>query len=331
MLPVSCWAEETEYVSLSSAETCQQLASGSATYPHYDTESGVAKLLRKGMKNKKNVIRFSYTLKSSNINSATKKFCKRVLEKAVAHTGASNEGEYLRWNYSKSGWSASGTGTNNTFKINFDFTFEYYLTAEQESAVTAKVNSIIKSMNLDGKDDYTVARDVYDYLTNNISYDYSALDTTDNPLPFTAYGAAINNKAVCQGYSLLMYRILNKCGIDCRMVAANSTNKSEKYGHAWNIIKVGGKYYYADSTWDSRYNTDYKYFLKGKKDWWDHGDYSKLYDYIKNHSLSDTEYGEREPASHKPTPTELTELTGGSKRIVVKWATVEENVLGYQV
>lgn len=37
--------------------------------------------------------------------------------------------------------------------------------------------------------------------------------------------------------------------------------------HAWNIVKVDGKYYYLDPTWDLGLNeSEYRYFLRGEND-----------------------------------------------------------------
>ena len=75
-----------------------------------------------------------------------------------------------------------------------------------------------------------------------------------------------------------MYRLLNQAGIKCIYVAGPT--------HAWNIVKIAGKYYQVDATWDDPVSSDgknilsHKYFNKSdaffKKDHvWDTSAYPK--------------------------------------------------------
>ena len=67
--------------------------------------------------------------------------------------------------------------------------------------------------------------------------------------------------AVCQGYSLLFYRLALELGVDARFIGGY-TDDGEP--HAWNIVKLGDEYYNLDSTWDAGYDeSEYKYYLRG--------------------------------------------------------------------
>ena len=54
-----------------------------------------------------------------------------------------------------------------------------------------------------------------------------------------------------------MYRLLLTAGIDCRFIGGLSRNEA----HSWNIVKLNGKYYNIDATWDAGKYPTYKYFL----------------------------------------------------------------------
>ena len=92
-----------------------------------------------------------------------------------------------------------------------------------------------------------------------ITYDHDHLNDDSYKLQFTAYAALINGTSVCQGYSALLYDMLLHEGIDCRMITGD-TDGDNVSDHAWNIVKLDGKYYNVDVTFDSSRNQK-EYFL----------------------------------------------------------------------
>ena len=82
----------------------------------------------------------------------------------------------------------------------------------------------------------------------------------------TAKGALLKKVAVCDGYSHAFQMVMRKLKIPCRFV----TGSSGSVGHAWNMVKLSGKWYHIDVTFDDPIingtNTNkkpyYRYFLK---------------------------------------------------------------------
>ena len=187
-----------------------------------------------------------------------------IIEGTFEHTGVPVEGDYLHKHY---GGLASGSIT-----ITFDENYENYLMAipiyvtvytdyDQEEELTAAVDSLLAEIIDDGMTDYEKIRAIYDYMTANIVYDYEHLNNNSYKLQYTAYAALLNKTSVCQGYANLFYRLALECGIDTRII----TGQANGGGHAWNIVKLGSKYYLVDATWDASYaqvGYDYEYFLK---------------------------------------------------------------------
>lgn len=64
---------------------------------------------------------------------------------------------------------------------------------------------------------------------------------------FSAIGAFITHKVVCQGYSLSYSFLLNGLGIKTNYVTGAIPGTS---GHAWNRIYIDGEWYNADATFD---------------------------------------------------------------------------------
>lgn len=85
---------------------------------------------------------------------------------------------------------------------------------------------------------------VHDYLVNKITYDKNMHEDQ------TAYGALINNRAVCSGYSRAFQLIMRKLNIPCFYIRGNAYNEEGEVAHAWNLILLDGDYYNVDVTWD---------------------------------------------------------------------------------
>lgn len=96
-----------------------------------------------------------------------------------------------------------------------------------------------------GMTDLDKALALHDYLVLHIAYAYK--DYINDSLGgnvYNIYGALQEGKAVCQGYAYAYYILLNNVNIENRMVVSNNMN------HAWNMLKIGGKWYHVDVTWD---------------------------------------------------------------------------------
>lgn len=140
--------------------------------------------------------------------------------------------------YVNSGFSYSATTTKiEKLIITYNTTLNNAAWQQGVDAALASVDS--------GMTDLQKAIVLHDYLAVNCEYDYENYQA--NTLPgesYSAYGVFAKRTAVCQGYALAYKYLLNQEGIDCYMVT------SDKMNHAWNLIKLDGKYYQVDVTWD---------------------------------------------------------------------------------
>ena len=225
-----------------------------------------AVILRKGMENRE--ARIAIRCPADAI-TPTDGILDEIAEKAMEETGVPTQGDYIRWTYA--GWSGSYSLESDDEGLHYVFVYDckYYTTAAQEAELSEKIDSVLQSLDInDESSDYDVICAVYDYICANVSYDYDNLNDSEYLLKYTAYAAMINKTAVCQGYSALMYRMLQQKNIDCRLIPGSN--------HAWNIVAIDGVYYNADSTWDAgRDPKNYAYFLCGDSDFAEHTRYSE--------------------------------------------------------
>lgn len=231
--------------------------------PAYTTASQCGKYMRECMRDRVSTAKFS-VISSGSVKDASK-ICanlrKSILKTAFQHTGNSREGDYIYWNLkSYQSYIRVNSSNNQITSLSFEYNFSYYTTAAQEKTLNSKIQSVLSGMKLTGKSNYYKIECIYSYICDHVDYDY----TTTTMLKHTAYAALINGKAVCQGYAALFYRMALEAGVDTRMIVG-SVNDG-KSSHAWNIAKIGSKYYSLDATWDanSKKNNTYnfRYFLR---------------------------------------------------------------------
>lgn len=222
-----------------------------------------------------------------------------------AHTGVPVEGDYLWFHFGGYNVSSGAYYQNGKYYYDFVYEVEYHSTSEQEQAVTDAIAPIVEDVLENCSSDYEKVSAIYRFITDNVRYDFENSDDISYTIKYSAYAALINKTAVCQGYTNLLYRLLLECGVDCRTV----DGIGNKQQHGWNIIKIDGNYYLADSTWDSQCvdsGVGYEYFLRGSDNFGNHtlsedyttSEFTSQYpisrtDYSPNHSFTDQWYIDR--------------------------------------
>lgn len=79
---------------------------------------------------------------------------------------------------------------------------------------------------------------------------------------FSSYGALVNRVAVCDGIASAFKLMCLIEGIDCLEVSGVGITKSGSENHAWNKVKIDGKWYIVDATWGrSAGYVNHRYFL----------------------------------------------------------------------
>ncbi len=168
--------------------------------------------------------------------------------------------------------------------------------AEVEKAITAynaKINEVEAYVKEEAaKDTYGTAEEVLyaqfanSYIATHTVYDddaYYSADKSEFPYMYNAYGALVEGKSVCYGYTFAYKAVLDKLGVPCIIVGGTSiyvgtdgTSSVENgEGHAWNYVwyansataepeeqaiatfsdKADGSWYAFDVTWNgSRVN-----------------------------------------------------------------------------
>lgn len=232
-----------------------RLAAGDTIEPdtYYTTEDEVIAAIRTGWENRMETIIVGYQ-GSADVDAMGQNMFANI----VAHTGVPTQGDYLRWHYKT--YSLSWLQDTATNKTVFTCTMTYLTTAEQEETANAEVAALLDSLNVYTASDYVKVKAIYDHLCGNVKYDTDGL-LFGNQIVYTAYSALVRNRAVCQGYANLFYRLALELNVDARLIPG--TGNGDRHG--WNIVKLGDYYYNLDATWDAEPSPGgggYGYFLK---------------------------------------------------------------------
>lgn len=163
--------------------------------------------------------------------------------------------DYPEYFWVTGGWGAGFEKKGSTITLTMQPTYSFTGSAltSAKSAYNSKVTELTKGLS--GKSDYEKSKIIHDRLIDTVTY-----VTTNNDQ--NAYGALVEGKAVCNGYARAYQHLMNEAGIPTWFVRGSSINPTTgtPIGHAWNIVKLDGKWYYTDVTWDDQgENTFYEY------------------------------------------------------------------------
>lgn len=101
---------------------------------------------------------------------------------------------------------------------------------------------------------------VHDFICENVRY-----DKLKKAYSHEIIGPLGQGVGVCEGIAKSVKILCDALGIWC-MIAVSEANpeKNIKYRHAWNIVRIGGKYYHLDVTFDNSLSSEhgirYDYF-----------------------------------------------------------------------
>ena len=159
---------------------------------------------------------------------------------------------HIFWLDNKFGYSNT---TGNTVMQLYSF-----LSAEEIESCSAQLNEKIRELHLGLLSDMTeYSREIYihDWLIGSCNYAEDVVKISDDFLSFTSFGALVNQKAVCEGYTRAMQMMLSTVGIESYPVIGNGNDGL----HMWNCVKIDNEWYYVDATWnDTEKGSGYDYF-----------------------------------------------------------------------
>ncbi len=171
-------------------------------------------------------LNLTYTGKMTEITQAS-------LNTALNTAMAKND--YIHFTMKTYGYSTSVV--NGKWLITFPAT--YWETASEVEAVTAKAVEVFSQNVSVTMNAHQKVKALHDWLVTHFEYDTSMVE-------HSAYAGITGGKTVCQGYALMMFKLLTAAKIPVRIVSGKAGGQN----HAWNLVQLDTKWYHLDPTWD---------------------------------------------------------------------------------
>ena len=146
---------------------------------------------------------------------------------------------------------------------------------------------VLNSLNLDGKSDYEKCLLIEEWVGKHITYKEN-YGNTERYCP--AVFAYFSKTGVCAHYADLFYYMANKAGL----LALEDSGTLGYSGHAWNLVKIDGMYYYTDPTNFQNFTfvngTAKAEFLYGSDDFSFHRSYKSSNEYKDRYPIASEMY-----------------------------------------
>ena len=162
---------------------------------------------------------------------------------------------YINSNISEIHWELSSTKTVS----NINARVSYIITMEERIETDKKIDTILADIIKPYMNDHEKVKAVHDYIVLNSKYD-------ENKLYYSDYDLLMEGTAVCNGYALLTYNMLNKLDIPVKLVSGTGSGVA----HIWNMVKLGDYWFHLDTTWDDPQpdigTISYSYYMLTEKE-----------------------------------------------------------------
>ena len=210
-----------------------------------------------------NVGKLSFTINLPNNLFAYADFTKQYLDEIMYAICTDRPDIFYYAGHSISGGTLHSNGeylrTLNYNVLSYDSS--YYTSSNVQGYYNALMSAVAQ-VPVDLSNRYNFIKSIHDYLADTVYY--PDLNSSDYQMSaHDAYGALVEGRAVCQGYSDGIKLLCDYYNIPCVCISGTSNGG----GHMWNAVQMDdGKWYFIDCTWDDQKSrTYYDFFLVGSQ------------------------------------------------------------------
>lgn len=103
-----------------------------------------------------------------------------------------------------------------------------------------KISEFIAETCLENMEPWQIVLNIHERIVTHCTYGSGSANNS--------YGALVEGKTACYGYSRLFLEVMERLNIPCKIVIAEDSGLG--VGHAWNVVELDGNWYHVDLTWD---------------------------------------------------------------------------------
>lgn len=139
-----------------------------------------------------------------------------------------------------------------------EYLFDKAKVKDHQRAMEARIAKLVRpaqSLTEPEKEKY-----IHDFICSGVRY-----DKLKKAYSHEIIGPLGQGVGVCEGIAKTVKVLCDRLGIWCMIAVSNSNpEKKIRYRHAWNILRIGGRYYHLDVTFDNSLGAEdeirYDYF-----------------------------------------------------------------------
>ena len=163
---------------------------------------------------------------------------------------------------------------NDEYKLSYGLPKDEYLKKVDE--FKARIESLIESACQEGDTPFEMTLALYQSEGKRLTYDNAAADTTDpSDLNLCPYRALMTDTGICQEIAGAYAYLLMQVGVDATTCGGLTKDVSES--HEWTVVKIDGKYYHCDLTFQLNERATLRYFGMDDKQREIEGDWDMQY------------------------------------------------------
>lgn len=150
-----------------------------------------------------------------------------------------------------------------------EYLFDKGRIREHQKALRARVERLARPAQ--AFTEWEKERYIHDFICTQVRY-----DKLKKPYSHEIIGPLGQGVGVCEGIAKSVKALCDQLGLWCIVVISeNAPEKGIKYRHAWNVVRIGGRSYHLDATFDNSVGTPelirYDYFnLEDRRIFRDH-------------------------------------------------------------
>ncbi len=176
-----------------------------------------------------------------------------LIDEVISNERIATIMEYIQKDRPDIFWIDGGCSLTREGELVLDITPSYMhsrIDAEKmmQAMVKSKYYKELDQLLSKKESSFEKALAAYEYIIQHTEYEVNAIGKTSGyyrEYAHDIHGVILKERAVCSGYSKTYQYFLTRHGVPCTVVSGVAQGGR----HQWNLVNLGGEYYYIDTTW----------------------------------------------------------------------------------
>jgi hypothetical protein len=165
--------------------------------------------------------------------------------KALEGLGSSARGAHP-W-YQSADWTSAMRGSAVELRLSLRYKLPPDVVLAQAQEALEEARAIALEAMASAGDPSGVLLSLHDAIASMARYDQENFKRgTVPPESYTPYGALVEGRAVCDGFSKAFLLAAGEAGLECRFIKGQGNGGP----HSWNLVRLNGTWYHLDITFD---------------------------------------------------------------------------------